>query len=85
MGCGLAVNLPRRDGVECEACGGTGFFYPALPNCRVTESAEVAVVERCDQCEQFEDDLEAAMKKVDWRARFVTCCHGGLHVVVPLD
>lgn len=51
-----------RDRIRCEACGGNGMFAPAQPSCRIHAKKEPwIVVERCDTCERFTDDLEAAL------------------------
>lgn len=47
---------------RCEACKGRGVFAPALPSCGI-EAAKLPwiVVERCDSCDQFDDDVAAAL------------------------
>ena len=46
----------------CEGCDGTGVRVPATPACRIKALRESwIVVERCDSCERYTDDLSAAL------------------------
>lgn len=46
----------------CAACSGAGALIPALPSCDLPPFGPGwIVVERCDACDRFRDDLEAAL------------------------
>ena len=46
---------------DCEGCHGNGVRFPAGPSCSIPGWRRPwAVVERCDSCEQYGDDLDAA-------------------------
>lgn len=71
------LELPR-----CEGCGGIGIRAPASPTCRkLLDDGNSVAIERCDLCEVYKDDLSAALT-ISKSARWVTCEHGGWHVVV---
>lgn len=64
-------------------CGGAGLFAPATPSCEIRACAgkqSWAVVERCDCCERFTDDLAAALSKYSVAGWF-PCSDGGWHVL----
>jgi hypothetical protein len=66
---------------KCDGCNGNGVRAPALPSCRI-DGAEHPwiVVERCDTCERFEDDLSAALslfRVAGWHR----CRSGGMHAL----
>jgi len=66
---------------RCTACGGTGVFGPAAPSCTIPAWREPwIVVERCDVCEGFTDDLQAALSRFDVAGWFV-CQSGGEHAL----
>lgn len=65
---------------NCEGCDGSGIRSPATPTCALVELLGGTIVERCDMCEKYETDLEAAAslyKDVRW----VMCQDGGEHAV----
>lgn len=70
-----------RQGQRCEGCDGSGIRAPAVPSCRVRAWRERwIVVERCDTCERFSDDLAAAL--VRYRvAGWFGCESGGEHAL----
>jgi hypothetical protein len=66
----------------CEGCPGTGIRSPADPSCAIdgVDLTVWTIVERCDMCERFDDDLAAA-KEVFATTRWVECKAGGWHAV----
>jgi hypothetical protein len=77
-GCGTSL------GDDCEGCGGRGIRAPATPSCVLPPLQDGwCVVERCDYCEVYEDDLAAAMAISDV-ARWVVCASGGWHAIARL-
>jgi hypothetical protein len=70
----------------CEGCDGSGIRFPAHPSCdlsKVIKDTE-KVVERCDACELFYDDLAAA-EALSSSARIVRCADGGEHAVINVS
>lgn len=54
-------NYSSGNGEDCEACGGSGIRCPAEPSCSLPDlPVGWVVVERCDLCERYPDDLAAA-------------------------
>lgn len=67
----------------CEGCDGSGIRAPAEPLCAVPmDATDWIIVERCDYCDRYSDDLVAA-RQVSIEARWVQCAAGGWHAVVP--
>ena len=66
---------------KCASCNGRGGFAPARPSCQI-DAAERPwiVVERCDTCDQFKDDLTAALSLFRIAGWF-QCNHGGWHAL----
>ena len=65
----------------CEGCDGSGIRCPAEPSCPLPQMpAGWVVVERCDYCEKYEDDLAAAAVVCD-EAIWLRCESGGCHAV----
>jgi hypothetical protein len=69
----------------CEGCDGSGIRCPAGPSCVIPDLDESVwtIVERCDNCELYENDFEAArvlFEVVQW----VQCTEGGDHVIAQL-
>jgi hypothetical protein len=67
---------------ECEGCDGSGIRSPAEPSCITPEvdGSNWVIVEKCDTCDLFPDDLSAAaalFATVKW----IKCLHGGWHAV----
>jgi hypothetical protein len=87
MACGRLPNegdvdnrLPDSD-ADCEGCDGSGIRCPAEPSCALAElPVGWVVVERCDLCARYADDLSAACVVCD-RSRWVRCTSGGIHAV----
>lgn len=67
-------------GYECEGCDGSGVRAPASPSCEIEMPSGWIVVERCDACEQYPDDLEAALSLFR-EATWVDCRSGSGHVI----
>ncbi len=65
----------------CEGCDGSGIRVPAEPGCRipVLDSLDWVIVEKCDTCDQYTDDLGAASTLFEEVVR-VQCLAGGWHV-----
>lgn len=65
----------------CEGCNGSGVRAPATPSCVLDlPSPAWVVVERCDTCMRYEDDLEAAQAYFA-QTRTVLCASQGEHVL----
>jgi hypothetical protein len=67
---------------ECEGCKGDGIRCPAGPSCDLPEieGTDWVVVEKCDTCDRFPDDLSAA-GAVFATVKWVRCSTGGRHAV----
>ena len=47
---------------RCQACGESGALAPAMPSCKIPARKEPwVVVEKCDACDQYVDDMAAAL------------------------
>ena len=69
-----------RKGKRCAGCPGHGVRCPATPSPRLPGLRGWTVVERCDMCDRYPNDLAAAaalFQTVKW----VICANGGLHAV----
>ena len=65
----------------CEGCDGSGIRAPAEPSCVIAEEAAGwTVVERCDACELYADDLAAAARVFE-QIKWVQCTEGGWHAI----
>lgn len=65
----------------CHACSGRGMFAPSIPSCSIKMPRKSwIVVERCDSCERFEDDLAAALSRYAIAGWFL-CKDGGWHAI----
>lgn len=70
----------KRRTKRCPGCPGNGIRCPATPSCRLPRLQGWTVVERCDTCERYPNDLAAAaalFRTVKW----VACADGGRHAV----
>ena len=66
---------------KCKACEGKGLFAPASPSCTIPAIRNPwVVVERCDSCETFPDDLTAALSLYRVAGWFL-CTGGSLHAL----
>ena len=72
---------PVESGAECEGCDVNGIRSPANPSCMFDRDLTGwIIVERCDYCEKFPDDEQAALailEEVEW----IDCVSGGEHVI----
>lgn len=67
---------------KCSGCDGGGIRCPATPSCAFRKGAlrGWTIVERCDACDRYQGDLEAAavlFEEVMW----LKCENGGDHIV----
>ena len=77
---GLDDDSPESD-ERCEGCDGSGIRCPAGPSCPLPDlPAGWVVVERCDYCERYPDDLAAAAIVCD-KSMWLQCESGGFHAV----
>jgi hypothetical protein len=66
---------------DCEACGGEGVLAPCRPACEIVGLARPwIVVEKCDVCDRFPDDLSAALSRYRVAGWF-RCTDGGEHAL----
>jgi hypothetical protein len=69
------------DIVPCENCDGSGIRAPVAPSCPLPDCPEGwVVVERCDYCDRYPDDLEAA-SVIFAEVRWTQCASGGWHAL----
>jgi hypothetical protein len=72
---------PMQNSNECEGCDGSGVRVPATPSCRLPPiSEDFHVVERCDYCQRFSSDLNAALS-IFKEAQVIRCACDGDHVI----
>ena len=65
----------------CEGCDGSGIRAPAEPACRISAlRGPWIVVERCDVCERYSDDLAAALARFRVAGWF-RCSSGSEHTL----
>ena len=65
----------------CEGCDGSGTRAPASPSCDFQQLERGwFIVERCDYCEQYDDDLAAANAWFSG-SKTIRCTAGGWHVI----
>jgi hypothetical protein len=77
-----AIDRKVSKRARCPACGGSGVLMPALPSCDIPALRRPwFVVERCDTCERFSDDLAAASTRYTIAGWF-RCANGGEHALV---
>ncbi len=70
---------------ECEACGGRGMFVPAIPSCSIVAlKLPWIVVEKCDTCDKFADDLCASLSEFAIAGWF-PCTDGGYHALADTE
>ena len=65
----------------CEGCDGSGIRCPASPSCTIPAAGEGwTIVERCDCCELYPDDLAAA-RVLFQETIWVKCEANGDHAI----
>lgn len=65
----------------CDACQDRGARFPCTPSCSIPALKEHwIVVEKCDSCDRFPDDLSAAVAFFRVAGWF-PCSDGGEHVL----
>lgn len=78
-----AKTLIGHNNNGCEECKGTGIRDPSNPSCIVVVPEGWHVIERCDACEWYDDDFDAARAYYeDNSVMEVYCTDGGSHVAV---
>ena len=66
---------------HCEGCNRSGVRVPASPSCTIHGAPRSwVVVEKCDACDRFEDDLTAALSRFNV-AEWFRCREGGDHAL----
>lgn len=66
---------------KCPACSGIGLLAPAIPSCRIPALKNPwIVVEKCDSCDKFADDMAAGMSRFRIVGWFL-CADGAQHVL----
>ena len=66
---------------RCKSCDGSGIRAPATPSCEIRDIPEgYQVIERCDTCARYSDDLEAALTVAE-DAQWTECQDGGSHAI----
>jgi hypothetical protein len=80
----LRAGTRRRASMRCEACNGAGMFAPASPSCTIpAKRKHWIVVERCDTCDRFSDDLCAALSRYVVAGWF-NCVNGVTHALADV-
>lgn len=71
---------------KCEGCDGSGVRAPALPSCEIDDIPRGwCVIEKCDTCDTYFDDLVAAFSVSLEQPRWVLCRNGGEHAIGRLE
>lgn len=72
------------DSNKCQACDGEGLLAPAIPSCNI-EALKYPwiVVEKCDSCDRFVDDLSAGLSQFKIVGWFL-CKDDGYHALADL-
>jgi len=66
---------------KCYACNGSGALFPCEPSCHISALRHPwIVVEKCDSCDRFPDDLSAAMTYFRIAGWFL-CTDSGEHAL----
>jgi len=69
---------------KCTACSGIGLLAPTTPSCRIPAlEYPWIVVEKCDSCDKFAEDMAAGMSQFKIVGSFL-CTDGGHHVLADL-
>jgi hypothetical protein len=70
---------------KCPACSGTGLLAPAVPSCSIPALKHPwIVVEKCDFCDKFTDDMTAGLSRFRIVGWFL-CADGGHHALANPD
>lgn len=70
---------------KCSACGGRGLLAPTMPSCKIPSLKDPwIVVEKCDSCDRFADDLVAGLSKFEVVGWFL-CADGGYHALADFS
>jgi hypothetical protein len=65
----------------CDACEGRGVRFPCAPSCIIPAlKGPWIVIEKCDACDRFPDDLSAALTFFRVAGSFL-CAEKGEHVL----
>lgn len=66
----------------CEGCNGSGIRAPATPSCSgiALPNPRWIVVERCDTCDQYKTDMDAAHAQYS-NTCWVKCTNDGDHAI----
>ena len=69
---------------KCQACSGIGLLAPAIPSCHIKAlQYPWIVIEKCDSCDRFNDDLSAGLSRFKIVGWFL-CNDGGYHALADL-
>ncbi len=69
---------------KCQACSGDGLLAPAIPSCNIKAlKYPWIVIEKCDSCDKFMDDMSAGLSKYKVVGWFL-CNDGGYHALADL-
>ncbi len=69
---------------KCPACSGTGLLVPTIPSCRIPALRHPwVVVEKCDSCDRFLDDVTAGLSQFKIVGWFL-CTDYGYHALANL-
>lgn len=66
--------------MDCEGCDGSGIRAPAHPSCPVDCPTGWIIVERCDLCEKFPSDFEAALSRYK-QVKTAECSNKSEHII----
>jgi len=78
---GSVVMSSERIRNRCQACGGTGVLAPTVPSCKIpARRGPWVVVEKCDACDRYVDDLAAASSLFEVAGWFA-CNNGSEHAL----
>lgn len=68
----------------CRACDGVGLFAPSNPSCNIrARRPSWIVVEKCDTCDRYSDDMDAALSLFAIAGWF-QCDDGGWHILADI-